>query len=98
MALSDGTLNVCVCLEEAFRITYRGRDSNAMSKKQRLQFDVTHDTLREIDTLKEKLGATTRAELFREALKILAWYHGKRSKGFVIQAKKGNLITELEVL
>lgn len=40
-----------------------------MPEKERVQFDFTPDQLAEIDALREKLGAATRAELVRRALR-----------------------------
>jgi len=41
--------------------------------KTRLQFDFTEDALSELDELKGATGATNRAEVIRQALRLLQW-------------------------
>lgn len=41
--------------------------------KTRLQFDFTEDALNELDELKGATGATNRAEVIRQALRLLQW-------------------------
>ncbi len=41
--------------------------------KTRLQFDFTDDALGELDELKGATGATNRAEVIRQALRLLQW-------------------------
>jgi hypothetical protein len=47
----------------------------------RLQFDVSDETLKEIDQVREMTGFSTRAELIRNALRFLQW---------IIQEMQGN--------
>ncbi len=44
-----------------------------MANKTRLQFDFTEDALNELDELKGATGATNRAEVIRQALRLLQW-------------------------
>lgn len=67
-------------------------------KKHRLQFDVSEETLTEIDGLKQQTGAATRAELLREALKLLAWYRKKKSEGYSLEVTKGDERKEVELV
>jgi len=60
------------------------------SKKIRLQFDVTQETLEEIDMLKELAGTTTRAELLRDALRLYALSVQKSLDGYELQLRKGD--------
>jgi len=60
-----------------------------MSKKIRLQFDVTQEALEEIDALKELAGASTRAELLRDALRLYALSVQKGLDGYELQLRKG---------
>jgi hypothetical protein len=41
--------------------------------KTRLQFDFTDDALSELDELKGATGATNRAEVIRQSLRLLQW-------------------------
>lgn len=41
--------------------------------KTRLQFDFTEDALNELDELKSATGATNRAEVIRQSLRLLQW-------------------------
>jgi metal-responsive CopG/Arc/MetJ family transcriptional regulator len=41
--------------------------------KTRLQFDFTEDALSELDELKSATGAPNRAEVIRQALRLLQW-------------------------
>ena len=41
--------------------------------KTRLQFDFTDDALGQLDELKGATGATNRAEVIRQALRLLQW-------------------------
>jgi metal-responsive CopG/Arc/MetJ family transcriptional regulator len=41
--------------------------------KTRLQFDFTEDALSELDELKGATGATNRAEVIRQSLRLLQW-------------------------
>jgi len=41
--------------------------------KHRLQFDFSEEGLQQLDKLKDSAGLTTRAELIRQALRLLQW-------------------------
>ena len=41
--------------------------------KTRLQFDFTDEALSELDELKSETGASTRAEVIRQSLRLLQW-------------------------
>lgn len=43
------------------------------TEKVRVQFDFTSDALAELDDLKSKLKAQTRAEVIRHALRVFRW-------------------------
>ena len=42
-------------------------------QKERVQFDFSHEALLRLDEVKEKTGATTRAEVVRNALRLYEW-------------------------
>ncbi len=41
--------------------------------RNRLQFDLTDEALKEVDELRQETGLSTRAELIRNALRFLQW-------------------------
>lgn len=45
-----------------------------MKEKERIQFDFTIEALRRLDQIKEKSGATSRAEAIRNALRLYEWF------------------------
>lgn len=45
----------------------------AEKQKERVQFDFSVDALQRLDTIKQITGATTRAEVVRDALKFYEW-------------------------
>jgi hypothetical protein len=57
-------------------------------KKKRLQFDVSEETLADIDGLKTEVGVRTRASLLREALKVYGTILRKQQDGFDVVFKK----------
>lgn len=56
--------------------------------KTRLQFEVPNNVVAEMEALKILSGATTRAEVFRSALKLYAWYLRNRIRGVEIFARE----------
>ena len=56
--------------------------------KTRLQFDFTEDALNELDVLKNQTGASTRAEVIRQSLRLLQWTVEE------VKKKEGTLIVE----
>ena len=67
-------------------------------QKHRLQFDLTPEALEELDALKDAVGAATRAELLRNALRLYAWFMEKRQEGYDLELRKGKDVKEVEVL
>jgi len=47
----------------------------------RLQFDFTLESIERLDAMEQKIGATTRAELIRVALKVYEWMLYKAESG-----------------
>ncbi len=45
----------------------------ARMARNRLQFDLTDEALKEVDELRQETGLSTRAELIRNALRFLQW-------------------------
>lgn len=56
------------------------------SRKFRVQLDFAADDFQELNELTAKLGLTTRAELFRNALIALRWMYKKKLQGYTIAA------------
>jgi metal-responsive CopG/Arc/MetJ family transcriptional regulator len=66
-------------------------------KKQRLQFDVSLDTLATIDALRSEAGVATRAELIRRALRLYSWVLSQVSQGRKIMIQDGDDKTEIAI-
>ena len=45
-----------------------------MKKKERVQLDFAPEALTRLDELKDDIGATTRAETIRQALRLFNWF------------------------
>lgn len=58
-----------------------------INAKQKVQFEFTSDASKRLDTLKEEVEASTRAEVVRNALKLYAW---------VVAQAKANCIIEVQ--
>jgi metal-responsive CopG/Arc/MetJ family transcriptional regulator len=59
--------------------------------KTRLQFDFTEDALGELDELKALTGASNRAEVIRQSLRLLQWtiQETKRNNGILLVERNG---------
>ena len=57
-------------------------------KKKRIAFDVEKETLAQIDDLMEKTACATRAELFRDSLRLMGWWVDKQDDGYEVVLKK----------
>ncbi len=66
-------------------------------KMKRIAFDVEKETMKQIDELMEKTACVSRAELFRDSLRLLAWWTEKQDEGHeVILRKDGeDVVVEL---
>ena len=49
-------------------------ESTLSKKKERVQLDFSTEALERLDELKEKTGASTRAEVVRQALRLYEWF------------------------
>ena len=61
--------------------------------KHRLQFDFSEEGLKkQLDTLKDAIGANTRAELIRQALRLLRWtlMETQENKATILVEKNGS--------
>lgn len=55
-----------------------------MKKKERVQLDFAPEALARLDELKDEIGATTRAETIRQALRLFNWFVSETSPDDVI--------------
>ncbi len=55
--------------------------------KQRVQFDFTPEALERLDRLEESTGASTRAEVIRNALKLYDWFVSKIKSDYVVEIR-----------
>jgi metal-responsive CopG/Arc/MetJ family transcriptional regulator len=65
-------------------------------QKERVQFDFSREALRRLDDVKEKTGATTRAEVVRNALRLYEWLVNEvDAEGTVKVFDKNNEVTSI---
>lgn len=66
----------------------------AERQKERVQFDFSPEALQRLDEIKEKTGATTRAETVRNALKVYEWLVNELDPDSTIKvfAKNGDTV------
>jgi len=62
--------------------------------KQRVQFDFSPEALRRLEKIQERVDASTKAEVIRNALKIYEWFVAEIDPDYVIevQDKKGKAV------
>jgi hypothetical protein len=62
--------------------------------KQRVQFDFSSEALQRLEDLKEKVDASTKAEVIRNALKLYEWFATQIDQDNIIEVKdqEGNTI------
>ena len=65
----------------------------------RIQFEIPEDRLKDLDCLKGQIGATTRTELFNNAMALLRWVVDQRVDERLIASvnRKDNTFRELEM-
>jgi hypothetical protein len=61
-----------------------------MSEKYRVQFDFTPEAFAELERLKTVVGASSRAEVVRYAMRILQWAIDEVESGAEILVRSGN--------
>lgn len=59
-------------------------------KKERVQLDFSQDSLQRLDTLKVLIGAGTRAETIRQALRLFDWFINETDPDSVIEVTDKN--------
>ena len=61
-----------------------------MKQKERVQFDFSLEALKRLDEIKEKTGASTRAETVRNALRLYEWFVNETSPESTIKVLDEN--------
>ena len=59
-------------------------------KKERVQLDFSTESLERLDELKEKIGASTRAEVVRQALRLFEWFVNETEPSSTIRITNGD--------
>jgi hypothetical protein len=59
--------------------------NHSPKKKERVQLDFSQDSLQRLDTLKVLIGAGTRAETIRQALRLFDWFINETDPDSVIE-------------
>jgi len=67
------------------------------SRRKQIAFDVEKETLAQIDDLVVLTGAASRAELFRDSLRLFAWMVEQQNEGYEIILKRGDEETAIEL-
>jgi len=69
-------------------------DTTEEKTRQRIQFDFTLDALKRLENLQEKMEASTKAEVIRNALKICDLFVTDFGVGYTIEIKdeEGNIV------
>lgn len=67
-------------------------------EKERVQLDFSHESLERLDALKERIGASTRAEAIRQALRLFEWFINETDPTDTIQVldREGELISKFK--
>jgi metal-responsive CopG/Arc/MetJ family transcriptional regulator len=66
-------------------------------EEKRIAFDVEPEALKQIDELMEKTGTTSRAELFRDSLRLFSWWTEKQNEGYEVVLRKDGEDTVVEL-
>ena len=74
-------------------------NTNPENTKQRIQFDFTAESMKRLETLREKTDATTKAEVVRNALKLYEWFVTQTDHNSIIEIKdsEGNILFKIPV-
>jgi hypothetical protein len=65
-------------------------DATKKKDKERVQLDFSAEALNRLDMLKEEIGASTRAETIRQALRLYDWFISETEPDSTIQIKNAN--------
>ena len=68
------------------------------SSKTRVILDFNEEAAKNLDKLREQLGARTRTDLVRRALALLEFYEERKRDGYTMQFKKGDTVTAISIL
>jgi len=69
-------------------------------KKERVQLDFAPEALARLDELKEDIGATTRAETIRQALRLFNWFvsESRPDDTITITDREGNIVSKFKAI
>ncbi len=66
-------------------------------KRTRIAFDVEKEALEQMDELAVKTNSSSRADLFRNALRVYAWWTKKQDEGYDVVLRKDGEDTVVEL-
>ncbi len=69
-----------------------------MSKNSRVVLEIDTNTMEDLERMKKELNVRTTTELLRRCLGLMSWYLRRRNEGYTIMTKKGNEVSEVEIL
>lgn len=68
------------------------------NKSHRVQLDFSSEAFEKLVEIKKKSGATTNAEVIRNALRLYEWFLQKRSENYKLQIEKDDVVKEVELM
>ena len=75
----------------------RHKERAAKQEAHRIQFQFTPDAYERMQKLREEVGASTYAELVRNALRIYEWLHKQEQQGYSLGlVKDDELVKEIK--
>lgn len=74
-------------------------DGTKTNTKQRVQFDFSQEALKRLETMQERLEASTKAEVVRNALKLYEWFTTQIDSDSIVevQDKEGKVMFRVPV-
>ena len=67
------------------------------NRKKTIAFEVEEETLEQIEELIERTGAVSRAELFRDSLRLYSWWQDKHDEGYDVVLQKDGADTVVKL-
>ncbi len=66
-------------------------------EEKRIAFDVEKEALEQIDELMKRTGCKSRADLFRDSLRLFSWWTEKQDEGYTVVLRKDGEDTVVEL-
>jgi hypothetical protein len=73
-------------------------ETSSESKTQRVQIEFSQDAANRLRQIKELSGATSNADVMRNALRFYDWFLKQQNDGWSLQLRRGDAIREVEIV